>query len=104
MPTATIRRLGSGVWGKVEPAKLKPSGYGVRLRFLVAYWRVSGIGKVRKDLGAKVRSLRKRAGLSQESLAEKADLHPVYISQVDRGEKAVWTRPAVATRGRCSCG
>jgi len=27
-----------------------------------------------------VRSLRKQAGLSQESLAEKADLHPVYIS------------------------
>ena len=56
---------------------------------MFAYWRVSGIGKVRKDLGANVRSFRKRAGLSQESLAEKAYLHPVYISQVERGEKAV---------------
>jgi len=56
---------------------------------LVAYWRVSGIRKVRKELGANVRSFRKRAGLSQERLAEKADLHPVYISQVERGIKAV---------------
>ena len=31
----------------------------------------------------------KRRPLSQESLAEKADPHPVYISQVERGEKAV---------------
>ena len=36
-----------------------------------------------------MRTLRKKAGLSQESLAEKADLHPVYISQVECGIKAV---------------
>lgn len=56
---------------------------------MVAYWRVSGIGKVRKDIGANVRTFRKKARLSQETLAEKADLHPVYISQVERGTKAV---------------
>jgi transcriptional regulator with XRE-family HTH domain len=50
---------------------------------------VSGIGKVRKALGANVCSFRKKAGLSQERLAEKSELHPVYISQVERGEKAV---------------
>ena len=50
---------------------------------------MSGIGKVRKDLGANVRTFRKKARLSQERLAERADLHPVYISQVERGEKAV---------------
>jgi predicted transcriptional regulator len=55
---------------------------------LVAYWRVSGIGKVRKELGANVRSFRKKAALSQERLAEMADLHPAYISQVERGTKA----------------
>ena len=49
-------------------------------RFLVAYWRVSRIGKFQKELGANIRSFRKQTGLSQESLAEKADLHPVYIS------------------------
>ena len=43
---------------------------------MVAYWRVSGIGKVRKELGANIRSFRKKAGLSQERLAEQADLHP----------------------------
>lgn len=56
---------------------------------MVAYWRVSGIGKVRKELGANIRAFRKKARLSQESLAEKAELHPVYISQVERGTKAV---------------
>ena len=50
---------------------------------------MSGIGKVRKDIGANVRTFRKKARLSQETLAEKADLHPVYISQVERGTKAV---------------
>jgi transcriptional regulator with XRE-family HTH domain len=50
---------------------------------------VSGIGKVRKEIGANVRTFRKKAGLSQERLAEKAELHPVYISQVERGTKAV---------------
>jgi hypothetical protein len=65
--------------------RLNPSGYGVEGRFLVAYWRVSGIGKVRKELGANIRTFRKKAGLSQERLAEKAELHPVYISQVECG-------------------
>ena len=50
---------------------------------------MSGIGKVRKDIGANIRTFRKKAGLSQETLGEKADLHPVYISQVERGMKAV---------------
>ena len=50
---------------------------------------MSGIGKVRKELGANIRAFRKQAGLSQESLAEKAELHPVYISEVERGTKAV---------------
>ncbi len=53
------------------------------------YGRVSGIGKVRKELGANVRTFREKARLSQETLAEKAELHPVYISQVERGTKAV---------------
>ncbi len=50
---------------------------------------MSGIGKVRKELGGNVRTFRKKARLSQETLAEKAELHPVYISQVERGTKAV---------------
>jgi len=49
---------------------------------------MSGIGKVRKEIGADVRTFPKRAGLSQEKLGEKADLHLVYISQVEHGIKA----------------
>jgi transcriptional regulator with XRE-family HTH domain len=30
-----------------------------------------------------------RARLTQEKLAEKADLHPVYISQVERADRAI---------------
>lgn len=50
---------------------------------------MSGITKVRQRLGANVRTARVAAGLSQEKLAEQADLHPVYVSQVERGVKAV---------------
>jgi len=42
-----------------------------------------------KTLGDTIRNRRKLAGLSQESLAEKADLHPVYIGKVERGEQWV---------------
>lgn len=50
---------------------------------------MSGIGKVLKEIGANVRTFRKKAGPSQKKLAEKADLHPVHISNVERGTKAV---------------
>jgi len=42
-----------------------------------------------KILGDTIRNCRKQVGLSQESLAEKADLHPVYIGKVERGEQWV---------------
>ena len=47
------------------------------------------IGQIRKKLGTNIRAAREKAGLTQETLAEKADLHPVYISQVENGYKAV---------------
>jgi len=50
---------------------------------------VSEIDQVRRSLGGNIRSFRKKADLTQEKLAEKADLHPVYISQVESGYKAV---------------
>jgi transcriptional regulator with XRE-family HTH domain len=40
-------------------------------------------------IGDNIREYRKKAGFSQEKLAEKADLHPVYISQVERAERAI---------------
>ena len=40
-----------------------------------------------KILGETIRKCRARAELSQEQLAEKADLHPVYIGKIERGEQ-----------------
>jgi DNA-binding XRE family transcriptional regulator len=64
------------------------SGYGYYLRFLLAC-SVDKIKKVRQALGANIRRFRQKAGLTQEELAEKADFHPVYISQVESGHKAL---------------
>ena len=39
----------------------------------------------RKIVGRNILSLRKEAGLTQEQLAEKSDLHCTYLSDVERG-------------------
>jgi transcriptional regulator with XRE-family HTH domain len=41
-----------------------------------------------KIIGEAIRRFRKRAKLSQEKLAEKADLHPVYVGELERGEES----------------
>jgi XRE family transcriptional regulator, regulator of sulfur utilization len=41
-----------------------------------------------KIIGQTIRKYRKQAGLTQEKLAEKADFHPVYIGEVERGEES----------------
>ncbi len=43
------------------------------------------MSKHRRLLGEAVRSRRKEAGLSQEKLAEQADLSTVFISRIERG-------------------
>jgi transcriptional regulator with XRE-family HTH domain len=43
----------------------------------------------RRLIGEAVRKYRLRSGLTQERLAEKADLHPVYVGEVERGEQTV---------------
>jgi len=40
-----------------------------------------------KVIGETIRKHRKAAKMSQEKLAEKADLHPVYFGQIERGEQ-----------------
>ena len=41
----------------------------------------------RVQLGRKVRKRRQALGLSQEALAEKADLHWTYVGGIERGER-----------------
>jgi len=43
----------------------------------------------RKKIGEAIRKHRKGAKLTQEKLAEKADLHPVYVGELERGEQTV---------------
>ena len=43
--------------------------------------------KDRKLLGEGIRRHRKEADLTQEKLAEKVDINPVYFGQIERGYK-----------------
>lgn len=47
------------------------------------------MSSILKAVGAQIRSLRKARKLSQEQLAERADLHYTMIGSVERGERNV---------------
>jgi transcriptional regulator with XRE-family HTH domain len=40
----------------------------------------------RQIIGAAIVRYRKKAGLSQETLAEKSNIHPNYVGRIERGE------------------
>jgi transcriptional regulator with XRE-family HTH domain len=40
----------------------------------------------REVIGKTVLKYRNKAGFSQETLAEKADIHPNYVGRIERGE------------------
>ena len=50
---------------------------------------MASVPQYRRRLGENIRTQRKQIGLSQEKLAEKAELHPVYVGRVERGEENV---------------
>jgi transcriptional regulator with XRE-family HTH domain len=48
------------------------------------------------SIGARIKYLRTQKGLSQEELAEFADVSPVYISNIERGEKSASLKTVIA--------
>lgn len=48
-----------------------------------------GVAKHRRILGENIRHFRARAKWSQERLAERADLHPTYVSDLENGKENV---------------
>jgi ribosome-binding protein aMBF1 (putative translation factor) len=73
--------------GEVK-GKIQSSDGGWISHFLLPFRRVAANQKHHKILGETIRTERKKARLSQEKLAEKADLHHNYIGEIERGEKA----------------
>jgi len=56
---------------------------------LLSFHAVASDSDYRVVLGAAIRDQRMRLRLTQECLAEKADLHPNYLGRVERGEEHV---------------
>ena len=50
---------------------------------------VMSTNHILKKFGDRVRSLRNQAGISQEKLAELAEMHRTYVSGIERGERNV---------------
>lgn len=46
-----------------------------------------GVQDLRAALGSRIRDLRKRRGMSQEELADRARLHWTYLSDLERGRQ-----------------
>jgi transcriptional regulator with XRE-family HTH domain len=58
---------------------------------------------VREAFGLKMRMRRYALGLTQEELAEKADLHPTYVGSVERGERNIALENIVAVARGLDC-
>ena len=50
---------------------------------------MNGQVDLKKQFGISVKARRNQLGLSQEDLAERADLHRTYVSDVERGARNV---------------
>jgi transcriptional regulator with XRE-family HTH domain len=53
-----------------------------------------------RTFGQNLKALRQAAGISQEELAHRANIHRTYVSQIERGIKA----PTVVVVGRLAKG
>lgn len=54
-------------------------------RSLLGFKAIVVTKKDRKLIGEGIRKHRKLAGLTQEKLAERIDINPVYMGQIERG-------------------
>lgn len=43
--------------------------------------------QVKVALGKKIRARRQKLGITQEELADRAGVHPTYLSAIERGER-----------------
>lgn len=59
--------------------------------------------KIRTDFGNKVRQRRYQLDISQENLAELADLHPNYVGSVERGERNIALENIIALANALKC-
>lgn len=57
----------------------------------------------RKAFGLKVRMRRFEIDITQEELAERADLHPTYVGSVERGERNIALENIIALARSLSC-
>lgn len=55
------------------------------------------------ELGIKIKIRRYEKGMTQEELAEKADLHPTYIGSVERGERNLGLKNIIAIAKGLEC-
>lgn len=55
---------------------------------------------IRKELGLRIRALRKKSGLTQENMADRCGLHWTYIGGLERGER----NPTLTTMKRIADG
>lgn len=44
-------------------------------------------GNIKKEIGVRIRTIRKKRGLTQEDMADRCDLHWTYIGGLERGER-----------------
>lgn len=58
---------------------------------------------IRKAFGLKVRMRRYEMEITQEELAEKADLHPTYVGSVERGERNIALENIIAIAKALKC-
>jgi ribosome-binding protein aMBF1 (putative translation factor) len=89
--TIFVSRSCSTPTSRERKAKIKIQSIdcGDAVSFLFPSQAVEQKRKHRRVLGETIRHQRKRAKLSQEKLAELADLHHNYVGEIERGEKAV---------------